>query len=215
MTLVNQEPGPRTVQSAARIAAAASGAAGGSGGLSRTDSTRPGVTASSCWPRMTPVAPGSAGSAPAHQRLDLQRHRRHRQDPAARAEQPADPVQGADRVAEPLPQRGDEQVADRVAVQAALGRAAEAVLQHVGPGAAPLVVAAQRGQRHPQVAGRQAAEFAADAAGGAAVVGDGDDRGQGVGDGAQRGQGRGQAVAAAEGHDPRRRDGRRRPCCRP
>ena len=54
----------------------------------------------------------------------------------------------------------------------------EAVLQHPRPGDAPLVVAAQRGQRHPQVTGRQHAELAAQPPGRAAVVGDGDDRGQ-------------------------------------
>ena len=58
-------------------------------------------------------------------------------------------------------------------VAAHLALAGEAVLDHVGPGAAPLVVAAQRGERHPQVAGRQHAELAAQPARGAAVVGDG------------------------------------------
>ena len=102
-----------------------------------------------------------------------------------------------DVVAEQLPQRDDQQVADGVAVHLAV--AGEPVLQHAGPGAAPLVVAAQRGQRHPQVAGRQHAELAAQPARRAAVVGHGDDRGQVVDDVARSArQRRGQAVAAAE-----------------
>ncbi len=54
----------------------------------------------------------------------------------------------------------------------------EAVLEDVGPGAAPVVVAAQRGQRHAQVTGREAAELLAQPARGAAVVGDRDDGGE-------------------------------------
>ena len=42
--------------------------------------------------------------------------------------------------------------------------AVEAVLQHVGPGPARLVVAAERGEGHPQVAGRQAVELLAESA---------------------------------------------------
>ena len=52
----------------------------------------------------------------------------HRQHPALRAEQPADPVEPLDVVAEQLPERDDQQVADGVAVHLAL--AAEAVLEH-------------------------------------------------------------------------------------
>ncbi len=78
---------------------------------------------------------------------------------------------------------------------------------HLGPGLAPLVVAAQRGQRLAQVAGRQHAQLGAQPAAGAAVVGDGDHRGQVAGDPAQRGQRGGQPVAAAEGDDLRRHPG--------
>ena len=74
-----------------------------------------------------------------------------------RAEQPAHPVESVDGLAEQLPQRDDQQVADRVVVQ--LTVAAEAVLQDIGPRPAPLVVAAQCGQRHPQIARRQYAEL--------------------------------------------------------
>ena len=62
--------------------------------------------------------------------------------------------------------------------------ALEPVLQHPRPGHAPLVVAAERGQRHPQVAGREDAELAAQPARRAAVVGDGHHGGQLVDDGA-------------------------------
>ena len=63
-----------------------------------------------------------------------------------------------DVVAEQLPERDDQQVADDVAAHLAV--AGEPVLQHPRPGPAPLVVAAERGQRHPQVARRQHAELA-------------------------------------------------------
>lgn len=63
-TLVNQEPGPSTTQSASRTAVTASGTAGGSSGSSRTDSTVPGVTATLAWPRTAETAPGWAGSWP-------------------------------------------------------------------------------------------------------------------------------------------------------
>jgi hypothetical protein len=54
--------------------------------------------------------------------------------------------------------------------------AAEPVLHYSRPGGAPVVVAAQRRQRHPQVAGWQHAEVLAQPAAGSAVVRDGDDR---------------------------------------
>ena len=60
-------------------------------------------------------------------------------------------------VAEQLPQRDDQQVADRVVVH--LTVAGEPVLEHPCPGAAPVVVAAQCGERHPQVAGWQHPEL--------------------------------------------------------
>lgn len=118
--------------------------------------------------------------------LEFQGHRRHGQHPAVRAEQLADQVERLDVVAELLPQRDDQQIADRVVVQLAL--ALEAVLDHLGPGLAPVVVAAQRGQRLAQIAGRQDAQLVAEAAAGAAVVGDRDHGGQVTGDAAQCGQ---------------------------
>ena len=53
---------------------------------------------------------------------------------------------------------------------------AKPVLDNPAPGGAPLVVAAQRGQRHPQVAGRQDAVLTAQPAARAAVVRNRDDR---------------------------------------
>ena len=56
--------------------------------------------------------------------------------------------------------------------------AGEPVLQHVAPEPPPLAVVAERGERHPQVAGRQHAELAAQPARRAAVVRDRDDGGE-------------------------------------
>ena len=79
-------------------------------------------------------------------------------------------------VSEQLPQADDEEVADHVVPHLAL--AGEPVLQHPRPGDAPLVAAAERGQRHPQVTGGQHPELAAQPAGRPAVVGDGHDGGE-------------------------------------
>ena len=80
----------------------------------------------------------------------------------------------------------------------------EAVLEHPGPGVAPLVLAAQRRERHPQVAGRKHPELRPQPPRRAAVVGHGDHGGQLVDDQvvdqhAERAQRRGEPVAAAEG----------------
>ncbi|CAM5512841.1 hypothetical protein SCYAM73S_08668 [Streptomyces cyaneofuscatus] len=133
------------------------------------------------------------------QRLELQRHGGHGQHPALRAEQLADQVEGLDVVAELLPEGDDQQIADRVLVEVALGL--EPVLDDPGPGAAPVVVAAERGERLAQVAGGQDAQLLAEPAAGAAVVGDGDHGREVAGDPAQRRQGRREAHAAAEGDD--------------
>ena len=197
---MNQEPGPSTTQSASRDRRDRLGAGRRVvGHQADRRRPRPGVVATATWPRTVDVASGRPGRARdlGH---DVQRHGGHRQHPALRAEQPADPVEARDRVAEQLPQRDDQQVADRVAVQVAR-RWRSGAGATSRPGAAPLVVAAQRGQRHPQVAGRQHAELVAQPAARAAVVGDGDDRGQLVGDAAQRRQRRGQPVPAAERDD--------------
>ena len=75
-----------------------------------------------------------------HLGLNVQRRQRHRQHPALRAEQPANPVQRLHGVVHQLPKRHDQQVADRVAVQLAL--APEPVLHDPFPGLPPLVVPA-------------------------------------------------------------------------
>ena len=142
---------------------------------------------------------GIGGVEPAHLGGDVERRQRHRQHPAAGAEQPADPVEGRDVVAELLPETDDQQVADDVAAH--LAGAVEAVLQDARPGLAPLVVAAQGGEGHPEVARRQDAELGAQPSGRAAVVGHGDDRGEVDREPAQRGQGRVQPVPAAESGD--------------
>jgi hypothetical protein len=132
---------------------------------------------------------------------DVHRHRGHRQHPPGDAQQPAHPVEAGDRVAEQVPQARDQQVAQGVAGQVAA--AAEAMLDHAGPGRAPFVVPAQRREGHPQVPRGQRAELLAEPARRAAVVGHGDDRGHVVGHPAQRGQGRGEAVPPAERDHPR------------
>ena len=108
-----------------------------------------------------------------HFRRDFQRHRGHRQHPALGAQQLGHHLQSCDRIAEALPEAGDQEVANGVIIQGT--RAPEPVLQHVGPGAPGLVIAAQRRQRHPEVARRQAVELLAESARRPAVVSDGDD----------------------------------------
>ena len=129
----------------------------------------------------------------------------------ARLEQPADEVEPGDGVLVQLPEGDDEQVAQRVPAERAV--AGEPVLEDVAPGVPPLGVAAQRGQRHPQVARRQDPELLAQPPARAAVVGDRDDRGDLVGDEAQRGERRGQPVAAPERGDDRPAHSRPRSRC--
>lgn len=129
--------------------------------------------------------------------LQFQGYGGHGQHPPVRAEQLADQVEGLDVIAELFPEGDDQEVADGVLVQVALGL--EAVLDDPGPGLAPVVVAAQRGQRLAQVAGRQYAQLVAQASAGAAVVGHGDDGGEVAGDPAEGSERGGQAHAAAEG----------------
>src|SRR5690606_3502924 len=102
-----------------------------------------------------------------------------------------------DLVTEEVPQGDDEEVADGVPVQRPVR--AEAALEDVPPGLAPLGVVAERRPRHPHAPGREHAELVAQTAGGAAVVGDRDDGGEVPAHVPQRPQGGGQAVAAAEG----------------
>ncbi|SII80823.1 Uncharacterised protein [Mycobacteroides abscessus subsp. abscessus] len=133
--------------------------------------------------------------------LDRQRHRRHRQHPAVGAQELGHPVESGDVVAVDLPQGGDEEVADGMAVEFAVG--IEAVLDDVAPGPPPVAVVAEGGQSHPQVAGRQTPELVAQASRGAAVVGDGDDGGERLREQAEGAQGGVEAVSAAERDDLR------------
>ena len=191
---MNHEPGPSTTQSASRTASTAWGQGTGVGGLEGDGQDRA-------------VAGGHLDLA-AHGRhglrggrvgaTDLRRHHqgreRHRQDPAGGAEEASDPVEGRDVVAELLPQGDDQQVADHVSPHVAVP--GEPVLEDLGPGLAPLVVAAQSGEGHPQVTGWQHSELLAQPARRATVVGHRHDGGQPVGHPAQRRQGRVQPVAS-------------------
>ena len=117
-----------------------------------------------------------------------------------------------DVVAEQLPEPDDEQVPDDVAPHLAI--TLEPVLEHARPGVTPLVVTAQRGQRHPQVTRREYAELAPESSRRAAVVGHRHDGrelvdGQVVDEHPQRGERRVEAVTTAE------RDHRLRAVVRP
>ena len=80
-----------------------------------------------------------------------------------RAQQAGDPVESHDVVLVDLPQRGDEEVAHRVPVEGAPRH--EAVLHDPAPHASPFAVVAECGQRHAQVARRQAAHLRAQTSG--------------------------------------------------
>ena len=133
------------------------------------------MVATSTCPRTVSTSSGSA-VAPPDLRRDVERRQRHREHPPAGAEQASHPVEAVHVVVQQVPERDDEQVAHRVAVHLALG--VEPVLEDLRPGLAPPVVAAEGGERHPQVAGRKYAELLAQPSRGAAVVRDRDDGGQ-------------------------------------
>ena len=163
-----------------------SGQAGGSCGISRTEQTSPAVLATSSLPADLGNLVRLVGLQPDHLGRDIQRHRGHRQHPALGAEKPGHHVQTRHRIAKALPQSDNEQVPDCMIIQRA--GAAEPILQDIGPGTARLVIATQRRQRHPEIAGRQAVQLPAKPTGGAAVVCDGDDRRQVVRNAAERSQ---------------------------
>ena len=165
--------------------------------------TRPGVGGDATPGRgPRPARPGSSGSSPATSATissgtDAIGSTRPRA-PSRRPTQ-SSPCDG---VAEQLPQRDDQQVADARG-RAGRPRSAKRCWTTLAPGLAPLVVAAQRRERHPQVTRRQHAELAAEPAARPAVVGDRHDGGQRVGHPPQRGQRRGQAVTATQRGDAR------------
>jgi len=102
-------------------------------------------------------------------------------------------------VTELVPDRGDQQVADGVVLERTV--AGESVLQDARPGAAPFVVAAQRGESHTEVAGWQHAELFAQSSGGPPVVGDRDDSGELSGEMAQRREAGCQPMATTQRND--------------
>jgi hypothetical protein len=146
---------------------------------------------------LTPDERAVTRSEPADLGLDVERVAAHGQHPPAQPQQGGDLVERGDRVAEHLHQPGQQQVADRVPGERP--GAAEAVLHELAPAAPRFVVGGERGERHPQVAGREQAELTAQPAGRAAVVGDGDDGGDVVGEPPQRRQRGVQPVTAAQG----------------
>ena len=176
ITLVNQEPGPSTTQSAPATAATASGQAGGAGRHQRAPRrTRPAVVATATWPRIRRTRAGSASSSPTTSASMSSGRGLIGSTRPLRAEQPADRVQRGHRVAQRLPRPAISRLP--TACPASSPAPPKRCCSTPRPGPAPVVVAAQRGQRHPQVAGRQHAELAAQPAARAAVVGDRDDRG--------------------------------------
>ena len=131
----------------------------------------------------------------------LQRDRAHRQHPALDAEDAAQLVERRHRIGQHLVEPGQHQIADRMARQCAA--AAEAVLDDRRPQPPVRTVGCQRRQRHSQITRRHHVQFAAQPARRAAVVGDGDHRGDVRGEPARRRQRGVEPVPAAEGDDPR------------
>ncbi len=197
---MNHEPGPSTTQSAARTASTASGHGVGSGGSSATEAIAPAVVATSTWPRTVGQRVGVGRVEAADLGGDVERRERHRQHPARRPS--SRPTQSSAATGSPSSSQRPTISRLPIAWPCISPWPGEPVLQHPGPGVAPLVVAAQRGQRHPQVAGREHAELAAQPARRAAVVGDGDHGGQVVDD---------EVVRRAGGARAARRRGRARP----
>lgn len=134
-----------------------------------------------------------------HVGFDLQRDRAHRQHPALDAENPAQLVERGHRIGQQLVEAGQHQVADGMPGQRAT--AAEPMLDDGRPQPAVRTVGCQGRQRHSQITRRNDVELAAQPAGGPAIVGDGDHRGDVVGEPAGRGQRRVQTMATAEGDD--------------
>ena len=142
----------------------------------------------------------SVGVRPEHVGDHHQRDRTGRQHPPGHAEQPADQLQCLHRVVGDLGDAGQQQVADGMAAERTA--AGEPVLQDLLPGPAPVVLASQGGECHPQVAGREGTELVPEPTAGAPVVSDRHDRGEVRGDPAQGPQGGPQAVPATEGDHP-------------
>ena len=97
-------PARRSTSPPPAIASIASAQAGGAAGVSRSDSTRPVVTATACWPRTVRTSSGRGRVDAADLRLDADRLAGHRQHPADGAEHRAGVLQRGHRVAEQLHQ---------------------------------------------------------------------------------------------------------------
>ncbi len=120
-------------------------------------------------------------------------------DAAAGGEDLRAGLHGLGEVAGDLGERGEEEVAEAVAFEVAVG---EAVLEEARE---QVLVLRERDHAVADVAGGQHVQVFAQAAGGTAVVGDGDDggevadeAGQGVGDRQRAGRGGGVALEAAQ-----------------
>ena len=203
---MNHEPGPSTTQSAVSHGGAAPpGRPAGPRAPAGRRGTRPGVVATATWPRTVVTSCGCAGSGAGDRGAMMSSGASaHRQHPALGAEQPADPVEAVDRVAEQLPQRHDQQVADRVPVQRAVGRGtgAAAPAPRSGPSrrrrtARPAPSAGRPGGSTPSSRRSRPREPPSSATVTTAV--------RSSDHVAQRRQRRGQPVAAAEGDDAGRR----------
>ncbi|SHZ06377.1 Uncharacterised protein [Mycobacteroides abscessus subsp. abscessus] len=133
--------------------------------------------------------------------LDLQRNRAHGQHASGNAEHAPHLVEGGDRVGEHVGETRQDQVADRVPRQAPA--ATQPVLYGRGPHTSAGAVGGQRRQRHPQITGWHDPELGTNAAGGAAVIGHSDHRGDVVGEPPRRRQRRVEAVPATERDDAR------------
>ena len=198
MTLVNHDPGPSTTTSASRTASTAAAQAGAPGG-SRLHRHAPGRAwpRSTTCPRIVRVRAGSSGSKRSASADEVQRDAgssaapgRPRRPAGQRA--PGRSTGSVSRSSRPVSMRLPTGCPASTPVPPRRCCSSSAQACVLG------VVAGQRGQRHAQVAGRQHLELAPDAAGRAAVVGDGDDGGEVVGDAPQRRQRGVQAVPAAE-----------------
>ena len=188
--LVYRLPGPSTTRSAAAIASSAWGIARGSAG-GQPDAQR------------QALAGGDrrlAGHALAALQLGVQGDalERRGQHPAAHVQHRGRFLHGALEVAGHVGQGGHEEVAEAVALQAAvLGKA---ILEEA---AHERLVVGQGDEAAADVARRQHAEAVAQQAGAAAVVGDRDHRGQVARVFLEPREQHRQARAAADRHDPR------------
>ena len=199
MTDVNHEPGPSTTQSAASIAATASGGAGGSAGMRRIRTDGAVCRGDGYLPARRPrrdPPPSPATSASISSGTDAIGSTRPRA-PSSR------PTQSSPRPGRPSSSHSATIRRFPTAWWSIGRRWSEAVLQDVAPLPTPLGVVAERRERHPQVPGRQDTHLLAQPAGRPAVVGDGDDRRQAVRHQAQRREARRQPVPTAERDDRR------------